>query len=43
MDHNHESNKFRGMLCNHCNRGLGNFKDNIEILKKAILYLEANC
>ena len=44
MDHNHDTGKFRGMLCNHCNRGLGNFFDNIENLEKAILYLkERNC
>lgn len=40
MDHNHKTEKFRGMLCSHCNRGLGNFKDNIEILEQAILYLK---
>ena len=39
MDHNHETGKFRGMLCNHCNRGLGNFKDNINNLQAAINYL----
>lgn len=40
MDHNHQTGKFRGMLCNHCNRGLGNFKDNINYLKLAIEYLK---
>jgi hypothetical protein len=40
MDHNHETGKFRDMLCNHCNRGLGHFKDNIESLEKAIKYLK---
>jgi hypothetical protein len=40
MDHNHKNGKFRGMLCNHCNRGLGNFKDNIQNLENAILYLK---
>jgi len=40
MDHDHQTGKFRGMLCHHCNRGLGNFKDNIENLEKAILYLK---
>lgn len=39
MDHNHNSGKFRGMLCHHCNRGLGNFKDNINTLQAAIEYL----
>ena len=40
MDHNHKTGKFRGMLCNHCNRGLGNFMDNINNLSAAIKYLE---
>jgi len=40
MDHNHKTGKFRGMLCNHCNRGLGNFKDNINNLQAAINYLQ---
>ena len=40
MDHNHDTGKFRGMLCNHCNRGLGHFKDNIENLYAAVKYLE---
>jgi len=45
MDHDHETGKFRGMLCHHCNRGLGNFKDKIENLEKAIEYLKSkkNC
>jgi len=40
VDHCHITNKVRGMLCNHCNRGLGHFKDNIESLEKAIKYLK---
>jgi hypothetical protein len=30
----------RGLLCHSCNTGIGKFKDNIDLLKKAILYLE---
>lgn len=30
----------RGLLCTGCNSGLGNFRDNIDSLKKAIVYLE---
>ena len=39
VDHNHKTNKVRGMLCNHCNRGLGHFRDNQKTLLKAIEYL----
>lgn len=40
LDHNHQTNTFRGWLCHTCNMGLGAFADNIEILKKAIGYLD---
>lgn len=40
IDHNHNTNKNRGLLCNNCNVGLGHFKDDVESLKNAIVYLE---
>ena len=40
VDHNHETNKIRGLLCHHCNIGLGNFKDSTTLLSLAIEYLE---
>jgi len=40
VDHCHTTGKIRGLLCHYCNVGLGNFKDNSEILKKAIKYLK---
>lgn len=40
VDHQHETGKVRGLLCENCNRGIGLFDDNIEILKSAIKYLE---
>jgi hypothetical protein len=40
VDHCHDSGKVRGLLCTNCNKGLGHFKDNIELLEKAIYYLK---
>jgi hypothetical protein len=40
VDHCHSSNKVRGLLCTRCNTLLGNAKDDIETLKKAIDYLK---
>lgn len=40
IDHNHVSKKLRGILCNNCNKALGLFKDNINLLKNAIEYLK---
>ena len=40
FDHNHETNKVRGVLCDCCNKGLGYFQDDKEKLFNAILYLD---
>ena len=40
VDHDHETEIVRGLLCGRCNLGLGYFKDNTELMKKAIKYLE---
>lgn len=42
VDHNHQTGKIRGLLCENCNFGLGIFKDNIDILNNAVKYLEDN-
>src|SRR5689334_6609340 len=39
VDHNHLTNKVRGLLCSNCNAALGMFKDNPSNLVSAIQYL----
>lgn len=39
VDHCHNSKKVRGLLCRHCNQGLGHFKDDPENLKRAVHYV----
>lgn len=40
VDHDHESKRVRGILCFNCNRGLGYFKDDWELMCRAADYLE---
>lgn len=40
IDHNHETDAVRGLLCNPCNTVLGMAEDSIETLEKAIAYLK---
>lgn len=42
VDHCHTTGKIRGLLCDLCNTALGKFKDNKEILQRAIKYLNDN-
>ena len=39
VDHNHESGAIRGLLCKKCNLGIGNFRDDPQLLYGAFVYI----
>lgn len=39
LDHCHKTGVLRGLLCSKCNRGVGFFKDDPQLMQKAIKYL----
>jgi hypothetical protein len=40
IDHCHATGKFRGLLCNGCNSGIGFFHESVDKMLKAIEYLK---
>jgi Recombination endonuclease VII len=39
LDHDHKTNKFRGLLCSSCNVAIGLFKESQDVLTRAKQYL----
>jgi hypothetical protein len=42
IDHDHATNQFRGLLCGSCNRALGLFHDDVEVIANAVIYLNGS-
>jgi len=40
VDHNHDTGDVRALLCQTCNTGIGNLKDNPELMRRAAEYIE---
>jgi len=40
LDHNHRTGKLRGLLCSLCNRRIGLFNEDLQLLRAAISYLQ---
>jgi hypothetical protein len=40
IDHDHETDVVRGLLCRKCNAALGSLNDSVEIVRAALAYLE---
>lgn len=39
LDHDHGTGEIRGLLCKSCNLAIGKFKENVEIVRRAVDYL----
>jgi DNA-directed RNA polymerase subunit RPC12/RpoP len=42
IDHNHKTNKIRGILCHNCNVALGLFNEDYDIILSALEYVGVN-
>ena len=42
VDHCHDTGKVRGLLCMHCNTGLGHYEDDVDRMRRAADYVEVH-
>lgn len=42
VDHDHETGKVRGVLCSNCNSALGHIRDDPDVMRRAMAYVEGN-
>lgn len=42
LDHCHKTGKIRGVICSNCNIALGLINDDVETLKRMIIYLDTH-
>jgi hypothetical protein len=40
VDHDHKSGKVRGLLCQRCNRCLGQLEESLDLMRAMMVYLE---
>ena len=42
VDHCHKTGKVRGLLCQRCNAGIGQFLDNPKLIRRAFIYMRGS-